>query len=69
MATKTKKKGSVAPETKVCANCLAPQAHNGVNLRPCSKCGLADNCGRACQTAHWKAGHKQFCVAPKSARA
>ena len=30
-----------------------------------TRCKLTQYCGRACQTAHWKAGHKQKCVTPE----
>ena len=62
MATTKKDKGASAPETKVCANCLAPEGENGVVLKACNRCKATHYCGRACQTAHWKAGHKQFCL-------
>ena len=57
--------GAAAPEAKVCANCLAPEGQRGVTLKACTRCKLTDYCGRACQTAHWKAFHKQFCVTPE----
>ena len=59
------KKKSAAPETKECAQCLAPDGHHGVTLKPCAKCLATFYCGRACQAAHWKAGHKQHCVTPE----
>jgi hypothetical protein len=55
----TKDKGAAAPETSECGNCAAPEGKNGVTLKPCPKCKLTSYCGRACQAAHWKAGHKQ----------
>ena len=63
MASK-KDKGAAAPETSECGNCAAPEGQNGVTLKTCPKCKLTYYCGRACQASHWKAGHKQFCVAP-----
>ena len=60
-----KDKGAAAPEAKVCANCLAPEGQRGITLKACTRCKLTDYCGRACQTAHWKAFHKQFCVTPE----
>ena len=65
MSTHQKKKGSSAPEAKECANCLAPDGQHGVALKACTRCKATHYCGRACQTAHWKAGHKQFCVTPE----
>ena len=53
---KDTKKKDPAPETKECAYCL------GVALKACIRCKTAFYCGRACQIAHWRAGHKQFCV-------
>jgi hypothetical protein len=64
MASTKKDKGASAPETRECDNCKAPEDRNGVTLKPCPKCKLTSYCGRACQASHWKAGHKQFCVAP-----
>ena len=63
--TMTSKKKEVNPETKECANCLAPEGRHGVTLKACIRCKATHYCGRACQTAHWKAGHKQFCVTPE----
>ena len=64
-----KDKGASAPEAKKCANCLASDGENGVTLKACTRCKITDYCGRACQTAHWKAGHKQHCVTPEERRA
>ena len=61
---KDTKKKDPAPETKECAHCLAPDNQHGVALKACIRCKAAFYCGRACQTAHWRAGHKQFCVTP-----
>ena len=61
---KDTKKKDPAPETKECAHCLAPDGQHGVALKACIRCKAAFYCGRACQTAHWRAGHKQFCVTP-----
>ena len=61
----TKKKKGPAPETRLCAHCLAPDGQHGVALKACTRCKATFYCGRACQTAHWRAGHKQFCVTPE----
>ena len=61
---KDTKKKDPAPETKECAHCLAPDGQHGVTLKACIRCKATFYCGRACQTAHWRAGHKQFCVTP-----
>ena len=58
-------KGASNPEANVCAHCLAPEGQHGVVLRTCTRCKVTFYCGRACQTAHWRAGHKQFCVTPE----
>ena len=60
-----KDKGAAAPEANVCAHCLAPEGSHGVVLKACTRCKATHYCGRACQTAHWRAGHKQFCVTPE----
>ena len=49
------------PEGSQCANCSA-QDGDGVRLKPCSRCKLVSYCGKACQTPHWKGGHRQLCV-------
>jgi len=63
--TSKKDKDASAPEAKECANCLAPEGRHGVTLKACIRCKASHYCGRACQTAHWKAGHKKFCVTPE----
>ena len=65
MSSPKKDKGSSAPEAKECANCLAPEGRHGVTLKECTQCKATHYCGWACQTAHWKGGHKQFCVTPE----
>ena len=64
MSSLKKDKGASAPEAKECANCLAPEGRHGVTLKACTRCKATHYCGRACQTAHWKGGHKQFCLSP-----
>ena len=44
----------------LCAHCSA-QASSGTSLKACSRCGVIFYCGRDCQLAHWKAGHKRSC--------
>ena len=61
---KDTKKKDPAPETKECAHCPAPDGQHGVAVKACIRCKAAFYCGRACQTAHWRAGHKEFCVTP-----
>ena len=45
-----------------CGHCAA-QASSGTSLKSCSGCGSVASCGRDCQVAHWKAGHKKSCKA------
>ena len=62
MATKDKDKKEAAE--KVCSNCLTSESvARAVKLLACSRCGLVAYCSRECQRAHWKANHKQYCVA------
>jgi len=65
MASTKKDKDASAPEAKECANCLARSGQNGAGLMTCTRCKITPYCGRACQSAHWKAGHKRFCVTPE----
>jgi len=59
-----KDKGAAAPEANVCAHCLAPEGSHGVVLKACTRCKATRYCSRACQIAHWRAGHKH-CVTPE----
>jgi TPR repeat protein len=48
-------------------------AHCGTRLEPettktCAKCRETTYCGKECQVAHWKGGHKGFCVRPEQRR-
>ena len=43
-----------------CAQCN--KSASMATLTRCAKCKLAHYCGKQCQTAHWKAGHKKDCV-------
>ncbi len=43
-----------------CAN-LAGDSEAGLPLMKCSRCGGAWYCGRDCQAAHWREGHKGEC--------
>ena len=65
MSSPKKEKSASAPEAKECANCLAPEGGHGITLKACTRCKATHYCGRACQTAHWKGGHKRFCVTPE----
>lgn len=39
-----------------------------VVFKPCAACRTDRYCGRACQVAHWKAGHKGECAALAAAQ-
>ena len=57
-------KGKKGPSSEVCGNCLEPEGSAKVSkLSACARCGLVLYCSRDCQRAHWKANHKQRCVA------
>jgi hypothetical protein len=43
------------PGARVCSQCPKPAASK------CARCKLVWYCGRGCQLAHWKAGHKSSC--------
>ena len=49
--------------TKRCGVCLKTKCDDDTPLKTCQKCGGAFYCGRACQVAGWKAGHKKVCTA------
>ena len=57
-----KQKGGTAVDSMVCANCLASEESASKHLA-CARCGLVVYCSKDCQRAHWKANHKQHCVA------
>jgi len=63
MAGTIDKKCSTA-DSKVCGNCFKSAGSAGApKLSACSRCGLVAYCNRECQRAHWKANHKQRCIA------
>ncbi|KXZ56585.1 hypothetical protein GPECTOR_1g526 [Gonium pectorale] len=43
-----------------CAN-LDGDREADLALKACAGCGAVDYCCRPCQTAHWRAGHKELC--------
>ncbi|KXZ45140.1 hypothetical protein GPECTOR_58g589 [Gonium pectorale] len=49
-----------------CAN-LEGDSEAGLALKACSGCGAVGYCCRPCQTAHWRAGHKDACGRRKDA--
>ncbi|KAG2493689.1 hypothetical protein HYH03_008203 [Edaphochlamys debaryana] len=58
-------------ELRVCAypGCLSygGRSEAGLTLKLCARCKCVRYCGAACQTAHWKAGHKEECQAAAAA--
>jgi len=49
---------------KICGNCSAPKGSvSAPKLSACSRCGLVVYCSRDCQRAHWKANHREHCIA------
>lgn len=59
-----KGKKSASPESKVCSNCFAPEDSDSVvKLSACARCVFVVYCSRDCQRSHWKANHKQYCIA------
>ncbi|KXZ54036.1 hypothetical protein GPECTOR_5g145 [Gonium pectorale] len=44
----------------VCAN-LEGDSEADLTLKACAGCGAVGYCCRPCQTAHWRAGHKEAC--------
>ena len=64
-ATSSDSPTSPSDAVGTCGHCAA-QASSGTSLKSCSGCGTVVYCGRDCQVAHWKAGHKKSCKARKS---
>ena len=46
-----------------CDVCAAPRSAT-IRLKPCSRCKLVYYCGKSCQQAAWRLGHKDACRAP-----
>ena len=64
MANEKKGKKNFTPNAKVCGNCFVPDGTDGApKLSACARCGLVVYCSRDCQRPHWKANHKQHCIA------
>ena len=51
----------------VCFTCSRPPAP-GTRLLRCTSCKTTTYCGRRCQVAHWKTGHKAACKNHSSCR-
>lgn len=54
-----KKKSSINEQT--CEHCGEVEDPKN-KMKSCSRCLLVSYCNVACQTAHWKNGHKQLCI-------
>jgi len=64
MASPSKDKKDSNPIAKACSNCFAAKGKDSATkLSACARCGLVVYCSRDCQRAHWKASHKQHCIA------
>ena len=50
-----------ARPARACAHCGAVSGTDGVRLKKCDRCRKARYCGRQCQKAAWKSGHKEEC--------
>jgi len=48
-----------------CGNCGALEQKKDT-MQVCGRCHRVRYCARACQAAHWKGGHKRFCIDPKA---
>jgi len=62
MSTPAKKKPA-SGDSRECGYCGVSEETHGKALAACARCKLVVYCCRDCQAAHWKAGHKQCCVA------
>lgn len=49
------------PAVPCCSNPGCDSTASRPKLSKCGRCQAAAYCGRACQQAHWRAGHKQVC--------
>ena len=58
----TRQLGILYQDARVCAQCGRMKTPSGARLRQCSRCRGPRYCGIECQTAHWRAGHKQDCT-------
>jgi hypothetical protein len=46
------------PQCAVCGR----GSENDLKLKPCPRCKGPCYCGKECQRAHWKSGHKVTCT-------
>jgi hypothetical protein len=58
------------PPQRVCSapGCSQQEGYVGL-FKKCSRCGRPRYCSKACQAAHWKAGHKRECKLAAAATA
>jgi len=61
------KKGEAIKTVSGCAYCGVSEVQHRLNI--CTGCRAVRYCGRACQSAHWKDGHKGACSGGRSAAA
>jgi len=62
--SQVKNKKESFPSGNFCANCLSSdESEIAPKLSACKRCGLVLYCSKDCQRAHWKANHKQHCIA------
>ena len=53
---------STSTSEYICANPSCTKAHSSETpLSRCTRCLSVRYCGKACQTKHWKSGHKKDC--------
>lgn len=48
---------------KLCANPACVEVEGEEKFKCCSRCKVKRYCSKACQTTHWRAGHKKECKA------
>ena len=64
MATEKHNTKKSEPDGKFCSKCRVPGGSaSAPKLSACARCGLVVYCSKGCQKAHWKASHKQYCIA------
>jgi len=52
------------PFSRTCSNCLSPEGSDcAPKLSACVRCGTVVYCSKDCQRVHWKANHRERCIA------
>jgi hypothetical protein len=54
--------GTSAVSRKACSHCGSKPAPGAKAFFQCARCAAAQYCGKECQKAAWKAGHKRVCA-------